>query len=621
MDLIYADTNRIDIGVLLDYKWDLAYGKDENDFICEISADNHVCKENYILYIEGTEYGGIIDTIELGTSSDTIIYGGRTWHGVLEGHVIEPDAGHDYYVANGEGNKVLRALIERFGLSDLFKVSAEDSGIDIVQHKIRYETGYTAIRKMLFAFEGKLKMEYKNGYVEISVVPYMDYSQDEEWDSTQLDFELKRNYRPVNHVICLGKGDLKDRKVIHLFADANGGIQPYLLKEPPIENTDYILDKRHQVMFGSEEVCQKHENSSAAEKENYVALTEKPGDWDSNYANYYSRGENEKGEVKYAALEGVTGEVFILLTHEPIMWQFCYDQYFTFMNGAYYPVTYEEEQPTYQLLTEKPEEWDKYYNWFYEYSEENEEYVEVEGVQQDEYKVSIYQGDWEENYSSYYEKYNNGIEISYKSVSGITKYKYKVQTMKPSDWAKKYASYYVKKKEGGYTSVEGVEKGKKTVAPTWKAKKYYTRLSYTVAPDFNAKTYYCKETKVVAPEWKKNKYYAYTTPLSTGAPEWEPNTYYKTEVMETAPEFIPNLYYRKTVDSYAELVKGGLEILEAAYNCDTINIMFNDNQIYDIGDVVGASDTKTGLFTWQPITKKIVKIEDNEETIDYKIGE
>ena len=32
MDLIYADENRIDLGVLQDYKFDLAYGESENDF-------------------------------------------------------------------------------------------------------------------------------------------------------------------------------------------------------------------------------------------------------------------------------------------------------------------------------------------------------------------------------------------------------------------------------------------------------------------------------------------------------------------------------------------------------------------------------------------------------------
>mgnify|MGYP003329154439 CR=1 FL=1 len=31
MDLIYADKSKIDIGVLNDYKFDLAYGESEND--------------------------------------------------------------------------------------------------------------------------------------------------------------------------------------------------------------------------------------------------------------------------------------------------------------------------------------------------------------------------------------------------------------------------------------------------------------------------------------------------------------------------------------------------------------------------------------------------------------
>lgn len=46
-----------------------------------------------------------------------------------------------------------------------------------------------------------------------------DYSQDEEFDTSQVDFEVSRNYSPVNHIIALGQGDLADRAVIHIFAD------------------------------------------------------------------------------------------------------------------------------------------------------------------------------------------------------------------------------------------------------------------------------------------------------------------------------------------------------------------------------------------------------------------
>lgn len=613
MDLIYADANKIDLGVLLDYKWDLAYGKDENNFICEVLTDNHVCKEGYILYIEGTEYGGIIDKIHLGTSAETITYSGRTWHGILEGHVIEPNTGCDYYTANGEGNAVLAELIEWMGLSGLFKVSTADSGIDIVQYQIRYQKGYTAIRKMLFEFGGKLKMEYRLGFVELSVVPYVDYSQDEEWDSTQLDFEIERNYRPVNHVICLGKGDLRNRKVIHLFADENGGVQPYLLSDPPIQDADYILDKRNQVLFGEEENSQIYDCPNAGEMEVYTALMKRPWDWTFNHGKYYRQTENG-----YEALAPTVSTVYVLQTEQPLNWNWHYNEYFIRngidVEGNYkYENVADDDTVIYTTQTETPSDWSWNFGAYFLY--QNSEYVPVEKIiTETPVLLKTIPNDWTTNYAEYYT--SNGIAFS--SVSGETKYTYKVQTVRPSDWSTNYVSYFKKKKNGAYTAVTGVTKGKKIVAPEWKAKKYYTKVSKSVAPAFKKNTYYRIEVVATVPVWESGKYYTKGTQT---VPAWEEKKYYTETEQEWYTPFSAGWYYKKTIDSYAELVRGGLEILEKAYNCDTINIVFNDNQEYDIGDVVGANDTKTGLATWQPVTKKIVVIQDNTETVDYEIGE
>lgn len=608
MELIYTNQDRIDQGVLFDYRWDLAYGTDENNFVCEIGADQHVCDKDCILYVEGTEYGGIIDTIELGTSAETIIYGGRTWHGVLEGKVIEPDAGCDYYTANGDGNAVLSEIINRLGLSNIFKVSTEDSGIDIVQYQIRYGKAYTSIRKMLFEFEGKLKIEYWNGFVELSVVPYIDYSQDEEWDSTQIDFTIKRNYRPYNHVVCLGKGDLRYRRVIHLFADENGGIQPYSNVVTPIQNSDYILDKRHQKVFGEDENTYIYDYPNADEEENYTLLAEKPSNWNNVYKNYYAETSNG-----YEELESHFEDVYTLQMYAPTDWNSNYTDYFVKAGYEYESVSVYSEE-VYTLQTAVPSDWSTNYAKYYD-----AEHNSVEGAVIEAYVPMVtIPNDWTKNYGNYHTKYSDGVSITYPSVSGVTKYKYKVQTMKPSDWSTNYADYYKKKKNGGYTKVTGVKKNKKTVAPTWKAKKYYTKTSYQVAPTWSPREYYRKVSSVIAPGWKANTYY---TKSIKSVPTWEADKYYTKSVVEVIPTFAPNVYYKKTIDEYAELVRGGLEILEKAFNCDTIKIVFNDNQEYDIGDVVGATDTKTGLATWQPITKKIVTIKDNEQNVDYKIGE
>lgn len=225
MDLIYMNAEKEDVGVLSDYTFDLAFGSDENDFECSVSTSNNKCQAGFFLYYEGAEYGGVIDSIKVDTDSDSVTYLGRTWHGILSSKVIQPDAGEDYLTVSGEANTVLASLVSRMGLTDLFRASNETSGIDISNYKMnRYVDGYKGIRKMLKASGAKLCVAFKEGFVELSVRPLVDYSKDEQFDTDQIAFKIKKNFHPLNHVICLGKGDLKDREVIHVYADASGNI-------------------------------------------------------------------------------------------------------------------------------------------------------------------------------------------------------------------------------------------------------------------------------------------------------------------------------------------------------------------------------------------------------------
>ena len=231
MDLIYMNDLKEDIGVLAEYKFDLAFGNDENSFEITTSTNNHVCTPGNIVYIEGTEYGGVIERIRVNTSINELVYCGSTWHGILEHKVIMPDAGEDYLRCTGEANSVLSMLISRMGLSALFKASNSDSGILINNYQMnRYIKGYTGIKKMLADAGAKLQINFevgksgKDNYVILSAVQAFDYSQDDEFDSSQIDFDIEKNYRPTNHIICLGKGDLKDRQVIHIYATENGEI-------------------------------------------------------------------------------------------------------------------------------------------------------------------------------------------------------------------------------------------------------------------------------------------------------------------------------------------------------------------------------------------------------------
>lgn len=226
MDLIYMNNDKEDEGIVRDYTMDLEYGgNSNNDFECVVNIQNHICKDGYFLYYENTEYGGIVDDICVDTDADSVTYKGRTWHGILNSKIIEPDAGQDYLILNGEANQVIAGLLTRLGLGSLFKASTEDSKIGISNYQMnRYVGGYDGIRKMLQDNYAKLVIRFSRGIVTVSAVQIVDYSKDEQFDTDQIDFTVEKHYRPTNHLICLGTGDLKDRQVLHLYTDAHGVI-------------------------------------------------------------------------------------------------------------------------------------------------------------------------------------------------------------------------------------------------------------------------------------------------------------------------------------------------------------------------------------------------------------
>lgn len=225
MDLIYTNQNHEDVGVLHNYELDLAFGGDENNMECVVSKNDHCCTFGSYLYIEGTEYGGVVDSIESKNSTNEVVYSGRTWHGILNSKVLQPDNGEDYLVLSGEANAIIASLLTRMGLSDLFEASSESSGLNINRYKMnRYISGYDGILKMLKTVGAKLLFcVQSNGKVLLSAAPVVDYTK-EGLDSDLIDLDVKQTANTVNHLICLGQGNLADRLVIHLFVDADGNI-------------------------------------------------------------------------------------------------------------------------------------------------------------------------------------------------------------------------------------------------------------------------------------------------------------------------------------------------------------------------------------------------------------
>lgn len=569
MDLIYTNAAREDIGVLHDYEFDLAFGADENNFECTILSKNHCMEAGSFLYIEGTEYGGIVDGMEVDTAQGTVKYKGRTWHGILAGNIIEPEPGYDYYVAKGEANQVLAELIEYLDLSMVFTASTDASCIQIGSYSFhRYTDAYAGIRKMLAEFSAKLKIAYQGNTVILSAVPLVDYSQEMEFEDSQVDFNVAKNFRPVNHLVCLGSGNLRNRFVIHLFTDENGGVQPYKTTENPVSDADYILDRRGQLLFGTQEVAAVYDYSSAQTTENFIMLSNQPDDWATDYAKYFRLDENDS----YVNVEGVPYQDATLLTAQPSDWSDRYGNYYFYQGGRYRAVE-AETTIDYKLQTARPV-------------------------------------DWENNYSNYYFIWTDGINSEHRNVVADTAFKYVALTKEPTDWRTNWRNYYIYMYEFGYMPLGD--------AASQLSADIQALLNIYGWP-FSAKSYYVKQAYEVAPKWEAETYY--TQYVDTHAPDWETNKFYYVVDTIVKPPFANNSFYEKKLDHFADMVAGGLEILKNSYNCDSISIDLDLEGVYDIGDIVGATETVTGLSVWQPISKKIVTIKNGQITISYKVGE
>ena len=148
---------------------------------------------------------------------------------------------------SGEANAAIGRVLEYVGLADVFDASADGSGIEVSHRFERFTDCYSGFRKMLNASGAKLKIDKQPGckptLYAAPISSYVDtdeacrYGSKIEWGT------------PVNHLICLGKGELADRTVIHLYADEDGNVS------------------QTQTLFGLDEVQEVYDYSSAEDDE------------------------------------------------------------------------------------------------------------------------------------------------------------------------------------------------------------------------------------------------------------------------------------------------------------------------------------------------------------------
>ena len=247
-DIVATDSSYADVGVLKGCKLDLEIGdgrKNDCALTVDVSSGQRV-DAGALVYIEGTEYGGVVDASESDSAENVIRYTGRTWHGILAGKVVCPPSGQSHRTVSGEANAVLLQMVALFGLSGVMTASAADSGIQISSYRFeRYCDGYSGIRRMLASAGARLSIAYDSviGRAVLSAVPAVDYTTGP--DSDMAGIRVRRVHRCVNHLISLGEGEGAARVVRHDYADENGAISQV------------------QTLKGVDEICETYDYSSA----------------------------------------------------------------------------------------------------------------------------------------------------------------------------------------------------------------------------------------------------------------------------------------------------------------------------------------------------------------------
>lgn len=224
-DICYTDASRVDVGVLRGASLNTVWGDSGNDFELTVDiASPERIEDGALVYVEGTEYGGVVDEREASSSDGTSRYRGRSWHGMLRDRVLCPDAGADYLTVSGEANAVLLSLVSRMGLSDVMTVSSAASGIEVKHQFERFCDAYSGIRAMLSASGARLAVAYDSvaSRAVLSAVPVVDWSDGPTSDQAGVD--VTRVSRPYNHLVCLGSGELRGRVVQHWYADESGKV-------------------------------------------------------------------------------------------------------------------------------------------------------------------------------------------------------------------------------------------------------------------------------------------------------------------------------------------------------------------------------------------------------------
>ena len=237
MDIIHADADRHEIGFIRDFKkFDAEISQtpklDRNQFVLTMDEDDYlesgITDEDFV-YIPFSEFGGQVDEIKHASKQGQVTISGATWRGLLCRKIVEPPTGAPYLtISKTEPNKALKMLIgDRFG--DFFDVGGEEIKDAVVSGEFRFQTLLDAIVSSFSDARLEISCIYDNIQKKVRVFPRMVSDYSSLVDLSQ-DYGVHMTTKlggvsTYNHIIALGRGELTEREVVHLYRLENGTIR------------------------------------------------------------------------------------------------------------------------------------------------------------------------------------------------------------------------------------------------------------------------------------------------------------------------------------------------------------------------------------------------------------
>ena len=235
VELTFTDPEWRDLGTVTPLDGDFAYGSSENSFAVDFDGEA-VPPVGGLLYAEGSDVGGMVTGYDNRPDQGTFQVTGLTWTGLMGTRVVRPDAGAAYLTLSGDVREIAAQLVGRLGLGFVFHVSGGSTGV-VVTHRFdgsrdptqkdagRYMDGWAAMWQLVREHGCSLRMRWDGslGKVRLTVLRRSDWTGDEAADAGLATVGVSSS-RPVNHLVCLGKGELADRMVVDLYADARGSV-------------------------------------------------------------------------------------------------------------------------------------------------------------------------------------------------------------------------------------------------------------------------------------------------------------------------------------------------------------------------------------------------------------